>query len=161
MRAIPNPNFAAVLAVLSAISSPARAQDPAKDPKVLRQQLESKYALTSINAEGVVVEQGATLTLNTSGLTAGGTYACANDYKDGKITLASASKATCGAGGALDKLKNLPYVGGRVPDALRPTRAFVRKENLLRHRDQGRGRDCVFFDIGRHRQRHLQGGDPV
>jgi hypothetical protein len=93
--------------------------------------LESEYALTSINAEGGVVTQGATLTLKKPSLTASATYSCANDYKGGKIV--PVSKA-CTASRTVDKLRGLPWLGGRIPDAPQgttlATRVFARDEKL-------------------------------
>jgi hypothetical protein len=105
----------------------------AEEAKAVQQKLESKYKLTVINAEGVVVIQGAVLVLEKGGLTAGSMSACANDYKEGRIGLASVSKATCNS--TPGKLSRIPF-GGRVPGlgsasgAAQPVRPFVMGEKL-------------------------------
>jgi hypothetical protein len=91
MSAIPKLNLTAILAMLLATSSFAKAEDPT----ALRQRLESKYPLTSINAEGSIVIQGAVLTLQKGGLTAGASSSCTNEYKNDRISLARVSQATC------------------------------------------------------------------
>jgi hypothetical protein len=120
MPAISKLNLTPILAVLLATSSFVRAEDPT----TLRQRLESKYPLTSINAEGGVVIQGAVLTLQKDGLTAGASSACISDYRSGQITLAHVSKTACST--VMTKFcilfpKSCP---------VRPTRDFVRGEKL-------------------------------
>jgi hypothetical protein len=124
MRAIPK-NLTAVLAVLLATSSVVTAEDA----NAVQQKLESKYALTTINAEGVVVIPGVTLTLMKDGLTAGATYACANDYKDGHIALAGTSKACVPRKPSRFLPVPVPFTisGGAGAQAIRP---FVRGEKL-------------------------------
>jgi hypothetical protein len=108
-------NFSLVLPALLAASQVAAAEDT----KAIQQQLESKYPLTVINAEGVIVRQGAVLVLKKSGLTAS-SISCTNDYKpDGTIALAGISKATC-------ELRRIPI---HIPGVQR-TRKFVEGEKL-------------------------------
>jgi hypothetical protein len=109
----------------------------AQDTKSLEQQLESKYTLTSINAEGGVVTQGVTLTLNKAGLTAGPKATCVNEYRQGRFSLASASKATCGSVtrrfGSLPGIGMIPGIGGAASTAQGAApmaRPFVAGEKL-------------------------------
>jgi hypothetical protein len=81
MQFFSKPNLVAALAV--ALSTTSLVQ--AEDAKTLQTKLESKYALTVINAEGGTVTQGAVLKLKKN-LT-GGTNKCSNDYKDGRVSL--------------------------------------------------------------------------
>jgi hypothetical protein len=126
MQPIQKLRAAAVLGALLANTLIGRAENT-----TLQQRLESEYALTSINAEGAVVTQGATLALKKTGLTASTTYACANEYKSGKI--ASVSKV-CTASRTVDKLRGLPWLGSRIPDAPQgttlTTRPFARDEKF-------------------------------
>jgi hypothetical protein len=111
----------------------------AEDAKAVQQNLEAKYKLTVINAEGGVVIQGAVLVLKKSGLTAGAMNPCTNDYKDGGIVLASVSKASCNsAPGKLSRFGGLPGIS-RIPGAASATgvagsgpatRPFVMGEKL-------------------------------
>lgn len=118
----------AVFAVLFSASSVVKAQDPA-----LQTQLEAKYALTTINAEGAVVTQGVTLTLKKPGFI-GGDKLCTLDYKSGALALSGTSRAACTAGkasksflGGLAKSR-IPGLGS-APDA-QATRPFVAGEKL-------------------------------
>lgn len=121
----------------------------AQDTKSLEQQLESKYTLTSINAEGGAVTQGVTLTLRKAGLTAGQTSTCVNAYKDGKIGLAGASKGTCGnSHGLLKTLSTIPGIGDRVAQAQSAapaTRPFVAGEKLYLTKIEVK--DAVVFSL--------------
>jgi hypothetical protein len=119
----------AAFAVLFAASSMVRAQDTA----VLQKELESKYSLTTINAEGGVVTQGVTLTLKKPGFI-GGAKSCTLDYKGGALALSGSSKTTCTIGKASagmlgSALKNKFSVLGGAPDA-QATRPFVAGEKL-------------------------------
>jgi hypothetical protein len=150
MRAIPRPNLTAVLAVLLLTSPLVRADDP----KDLQQKLESKYTLTTINAEGGVVISGVTLTLKKGGLTAGASSVCTNDYKDGKLALVGASKTTCAAAtrkfGHLPGISMIPGIGGVAGTAQgaagnAPTRPFVAGEKLWVTKIEVR--DVVIFSL--------------
>ena len=126
MQQIQKCNITAALGVLLTTTLLVRAENI-----TLQQKLESEYALTSINAEGGIVTQGVTLTLKRGGLTASATYACANDYKGGKVVLVSKA---CGASRIYGGLRGLPGVGGYIPDAPQgttlATRSFVRGEKF-------------------------------
>jgi hypothetical protein len=119
----------AVFAVLFAASSTARAEDPA----ALQKELESKYTLTTINAEGGVVTSGVTLTLKKPGFI-GGAKSCTLDYKSGALALSGTSKAACTAGKASGSFlggmakSRIPGLGS-APDA-QVTRPFVAGEKL-------------------------------
>jgi hypothetical protein len=136
MPAIPKLNLTRILAVLLATSSFARAEDPT----ALRQRLESKYPLTTFNAEGAVVTQGAVLTLQKGGLKAGGSSVCTSDYRDGHFTLDHPSMAACNG----DKLNcrlcvYIPH-SDAARSAAQATRAFVAGEKLYLERiDLGDG----------------------
>lgn len=107
----------------------------AEDAKSVQDKLESKYKVTTINAEGGVVIPGATLVLK-MGLPAGPMSACVSDYKDGKLGLASTSKATCNsAGGKISRFGGLPGINripgaGNAGSADTGTRGFVKGEKL-------------------------------
>jgi hypothetical protein len=141
MRTIQTSNRAAVLGVLLATTFVVRA-----DNSTLQQKLGSEYALTSINAEGGVVTQGVTLSLKADGLIAGATYACASEYKGGKIALSS---KVCSANRMADRIKALPWVGGHIPDAPQgttiATRRFVRDEKF--YVTQIQAADEVYFSL--------------
>lgn len=121
MQPIQKRTLATAIAVLLAPVLPVLAQD-----STLQKRLESEFALTSINAEGGVVVQGASLTLKKSGLTAGATAGCTNDYKDGKIALASKD---CRASGVAKKIGSIPLIGGYIPGnaqaVMQTTRPFA------------------------------------
>jgi hypothetical protein len=129
MLTIPKFGLTTVPAILIAASSIAGAEDPA----ALQQKLESKYSLTTINAEGGVVISGATLTLKKPGLIAGA-KSCTLDYKNGALALASISKATCTVGKATSGgiggfvRSRIPVPGG-TPDP-QAARLFVPGEKL-------------------------------
>jgi hypothetical protein len=141
MRTIQTSNRAAVLGVLLATTFVVRA-----DNSTLQQKLGSEYALTSINAEGGVVTQGVTLSLKADGLIAGATYACASEYKGGKLALSS---KVCSANRMADRIKALPWVGGHIPDAPQgttiATRRFVRDEKF--YVTQIQAADEVYFSL--------------
>lgn len=102
-----NANFLLMLPALLTAFQFARAEDA----KAAQQELEAKYKLSVINAEGGVVMQGAVLVLKKSGLTAGAMNPCTNDYKDGAIALARLSKAACSsAAGKLSRFGGLPGI---------------------------------------------------
>jgi hypothetical protein len=136
MRAIPRPNLIAALAVvLSAV--PFAAAETKYTYADVEKKLGEKYTLTIINAEGGIVTQGVTLTLKKPGLTAGSQNTCANEYKDGKIALASTSKTVCAGAvrrfGALPGIGLIPGVGGTAASAqgsVPGTRPFVQGEKL-------------------------------
>lgn len=111
MRAISIPKIIAVPVVLLGILSVASAD-------ALEEKLEKEYPLTTVNAEGEVVTQGAVLVLKKSGLTAGATKACTNDYVNGQIKL---------GGSLLSKAACLKVGGEGVGGA---TRAFVKGEKV-------------------------------
>jgi hypothetical protein len=103
---------------------------PAEDAKDVQQNLESKYKLTVINAEGGVVIQGVKLVLKKRDLVASAN-SCTNDYKDGKLSLA---KGPCTGSSVLKKVcpPFVPNCPGRLdPNGLaQATRPFVTGENL-------------------------------
>jgi hypothetical protein len=116
MRSIPRLNLTAALTLLLAAAPFATAQKYSYTD--VEKKLGEKYSLTTVNAEGGVVTQGATLTLKKAGLTAGAGKVCKDEYKDGKI----------GPGGNIvEKAQCL-----RVPGAPAggPVRAFVAGEKL-------------------------------
>jgi hypothetical protein len=120
MRTLFKPNVARLLAAAFMAASLAGAQTP-------RQQLESKYALTKFNAEGAMVIQGVTLVLQRDGLIAGASLACGNSYADGRFSLTTLSRASCGSAPSL--VSRLPIPGGaRTPSAV--PRRFVAGESL-------------------------------
>jgi hypothetical protein len=131
MRIISISNLLPVLPALLFASQLAMAEDA----KAVQQKLEAKYKLTVINAEGGVVTAGATLLLK-MGLTAGPMSTCVSDYKDGKLALASVSKAICNtAGGKASKWTGLPGIKqipgvGNAGSADTGARAFVMGEKL-------------------------------
>jgi len=132
VRAIQKPNLIAVLAAFLAAVPFATAQNKYNYADV-EKKLEEKYTLTSINAEGGVVIQGVTLTLRMGGLTAGVQNTCANDYKGGKITLASASKGVCGASTVCKPRLGVnicSYVPGASQVSIPDTRPFTNGEKL-------------------------------
>jgi hypothetical protein len=134
MRAISKPTTQ-ILAAFLAASLLVAAQKYSYDD--IQKKLEEKYSVTVINAEGGVVTAGVTLTLKKPGLTAGSQNTCANEYKDGKISLASASKTVCAS--AVRKFAGLPGVSlipgvgataGTAQGAVPGTRPFVQGEKL-------------------------------
>lgn len=136
MRAIQKLNLTAALTVVLAAVPFATAQNKGSNADV-EKKLGDKYALTIINAEGGVVTAGVTLTLKKPGLIAGSQNTCANEYKDGKIGLASASKAVCASAvkkfGSLPGISLIPGVGGTASTAqgsVPGTRPFVQGEKL-------------------------------
>jgi len=136
MRAIPQPNLTAALAVFLAAAPFASSQTKYTYADI-EKKLGEKYSVTIVNAEGGVVTAGVTLTLKKPGLTAGSQNTCANEYKDGKISLASASKAVCASAGrkfaGLPGISLIPGVGGAAGTAqgtVPGTRPFVQGEKL-------------------------------
>jgi hypothetical protein len=132
MRFVSISHVAALLVVLTAAPL-TRAQDA----RALQQRLESKYSITTLNAEGAVVIQGATLTLKKNGFTAGVKIGCLNEYKDGKISLANSAKAACSTTtrrfAGLPGLGGIPAIGvpaGTAQVVAPPTRPFVMGERL-------------------------------
>jgi len=128
MEPLQKHNMTAVVGILLTTALLGRAEN-----STLQQKLESEYALTSINAEGGVVSQGATLTLKKDGLRSGATTACVNEYNVGKIALAGVSKATCNSvGTSAGRLCN--FIPGGCPvlnnDPTQATRRFVRGEKF-------------------------------
>jgi len=135
MRAIPKRNLRMTLAVSLAAASFATAQKYTYAD--VEKKLLEKYSVTTINAEGGVVTQGVTLTLKKPGLTAGSQNTCVSEYKDGKISLASASKTVCAAAvrrfGGLPGIGAIPGIGGAAGTAqgqVPGTRPFVAGEKL-------------------------------
>jgi len=120
-----------------------------QDSTALEQQLESKYSLTSINAEGTVVTQGVTLTLKRKGLTAGQTSTCTNAYKDGKISLASTSRGICGTAiishFPISSIPGFGTTASTVQGAAPATRPFVAGEKVYVTRIQVK--DAVIFSL--------------
>jgi hypothetical protein len=136
MRASSRLNLIAVLAVVLAAAPFATAQTKYAYADV-EKKLGDKYTVTIVNAEGGVVTAGVTLTLKKPGLTAGSQNTCANEYKDGKISLASASKAVCASAGrrfgGLPGVGLIPGIGGTAASAqgsVPGTRPFVQGEKL-------------------------------
>ncbi len=136
MRASSKLNLIAVLAVVLAAAPFATAQSKYAYAEV-EKKLEDKYTVTIVNAEGGVVTAGVTLTLKKPGLTAGSQNTCVNEFKDGKISLASASKAVCASAGrrfaGLPGVGLIPGVGGAAGTAqgsVPGTRPFVQGEKL-------------------------------
>jgi hypothetical protein len=111
MRVISITNLLAVPVILFGILSVVRAD-------AFEEKLEKEYPLTVVNAEGEVVTQGAVLVLKKSGLIAGATKACTNDYANGQLKL---------GGSLLSRAACLKVGGEGVGGATRP---FVKGEKL-------------------------------
>lgn len=131
MRATPKLNLLAAVAVLLSANPPAAAEKYSYVD--IQKKLEGKYPLTVINAEGGVVSQGITLQLKKSGLVAGSSTSCINEYKDGKIGL---------GGNLLQKAACARLAGESAGGA---TRGFVTGEKLYVTRIEVK--DSVAFSL--------------